>query len=325
MPVSQFIEQMPVAIVLLDDQGTITHANPPAQQLLGLPLVEQIWGDVVGQIFRPRLDDGHEVSLIDGRRLKLQLAPRTDQPGQMILLTDLTETRRLQEQLAQMQRLGTVGRMVAKLAHQIRTPLSAALLYSSQLAQGRVPMDKQQRFAGRVVARLKDLEQQINDLLLFAKSGERPMLESIQLDALLEQLEHSCAAVLTKEQCRLVVPGQTGITLQANASSLCGALTNLVDNAARASGPGGGITVEIQQQNSLLQLSVADTGPGVPPELQEQIFEPFFTTHQQGTGLGLAVVRQVALAHQGRVFVTQAESGPGARFVLELPVQIKQP
>lgn len=343
MSVSLFIEQLPVAVILLDEHGVITHANPPAQALLPLaqtvsqsqgdsggqlpPLEGMPWSDVVSQVFRPRADDGLEVSLVDGRRLKMQLAPRTDQPGQMILLTDLTETRHLQQQLSQMQRLGTIGRMVAKLAHQIRTPLSAALLYGTQLSQGMVPAAKQQHFANRIVTRLQELEQQINDLLLFARSGERPLVEPLALDPLLAELEHTTAAVLAQHGCRLELPPVAGLSLMANSTSVTGALANLIENAAQAcseSAQPGLIRVVQRVQGNGVLLTVSDNGPGIPAALQEQVLEPFFTTRSAGTGLGLAVVRQVVAAHQGRLSIGQSELG-GAAISLWLPQSAAEP
>ncbi|MFX5472275.1 PAS domain-containing sensor histidine kinase, partial [Acinetobacter baumannii] len=92
-------------------------------------LVGMLWREVIARCFAPREDDGHEISLRDGRRLSIATRSLNGEPGQLILLNDLTDPRRPQEQLARHERLSALGRMVASLAHQIRTPLSAALLY----------------------------------------------------------------------------------------------------------------------------------------------------------------------------------------------------
>src|SRR3990167_8136157 len=125
-------------------------------------------------VFAPREDDGHEISLKDGRRLAMATRSLNGEPGQLILLTDLTETRRLQEQLSRHERLSALGRMVASLAHQIRTPLSAALLYASHLTEQVLPVDQQQRFASRLKERLHELEHQVRDMLVFAR-GDLPL------------------------------------------------------------------------------------------------------------------------------------------------------
>jgi two-component system sensor histidine kinase FlrB len=132
-----------------------------------------LWRHVIARCFAPREDDGHEVSLKDGRRLSIATRSLDAEPGQLVLLNDLTETRHLQDQLARHERLSSLGRMVASLAHQIRTPLSAALLYASHLTEQALPVETQQRFAGRLKERLHELEHQVRDMLVFAR-GELP-------------------------------------------------------------------------------------------------------------------------------------------------------
>jgi two-component system sensor histidine kinase FlrB len=126
---------LPGGVIVIDDQGLVREANPAACELLGEPLLGQLWRQVIARSFAPRKDDGHEVSLRDGRRLSIATRSLDAEPGQLVLLNDLTETRRLQDQLARHERLSSLGRMVASLAHQIRTPLSAAMLYASHLAE----------------------------------------------------------------------------------------------------------------------------------------------------------------------------------------------
>src|SRR5690606_13169564 len=124
------LDILPGGVVVLDGRGRVIEANPLALELLGEPLLGVFWREVIQRSFAPRADDGHEISLQDGRRLSLATRSLAGEPGQLILLTDLTETRRLQDELARHARLSALGRMVASLAHQIRTPLSTALLYA---------------------------------------------------------------------------------------------------------------------------------------------------------------------------------------------------
>ena len=94
------LDVMPAGVVVIDGQGMVVQCNPAAVDLLGEPLREQRWLDVIQRCFAPRGDDGHEVSLKDGRRVSIEIRSMVNEPGQLILLTDLTETRRLQAQLA---------------------------------------------------------------------------------------------------------------------------------------------------------------------------------------------------------------------------------
>ena len=178
------LDLLPGGVVVIDGRGIVDEANPAALDLLGADLVGRLWRDVIAQRFAPRGDDGHEVSLRDGRRVAIATRSLESEPGQLVLLTDLTETRRLQEQLARHQRLSSLGRMVASLAHQVRTPLSAALIYASHLQQGALNPDQQSRFAGRLKARLEDMERQVRDMLVFAR-GDLPLTDRLTPTALL--------------------------------------------------------------------------------------------------------------------------------------------
>ena len=114
-------------------RGRVQECNPTAIDLLGEPLEGESWLNVIQRVFAPRFDDGHEVSLKDGRRVSIATRSLAGEPGQLIVLTDMTETRALQERLSRHQRLSALGKVSASLAHQIRTPLSAAMLYGEHL------------------------------------------------------------------------------------------------------------------------------------------------------------------------------------------------
>nr|BFE90467.1 hypothetical protein GCM10020185_10030 [Pseudomonas brassicacearum subsp. brassicacearum] len=172
------LDLLPGGVIVIDAHGRVREANPAACELLGLPLEGELWRHVIARCFAPREDDGHEVSLKDGRRLSISTRSLDAEPGQLVLLNDLTETRHLQDQLARHERLSSLGRMVASLAHQIRTPLSAALLYASHLTEQQLPMETQQRFAGRLKERLHELEHQVRDMLVFAR-GELPLTDRV--------------------------------------------------------------------------------------------------------------------------------------------------
>ncbi|MCK1785737.1 PAS domain-containing protein, partial [Pseudomonas sp. TNT11] len=186
------LDLLPGGVIVIDDQGRVREANPAACDLLGLPLEGELWRHVITRCFAPRDDDGHEISLKDGRRLSIATRSLDAEPGQLVLLNDLTETRHLQDQLARHERLSSLGRMVASLAHQIRTPLSAALIYASHLTDEQLPAETQQRFAGRLKERLHELEHQVRDMLVFAR-GELPLTDRLTPPGLMQALQAAAA------------------------------------------------------------------------------------------------------------------------------------
>jgi signal transduction histidine kinase len=154
-------------------------------------------------------------------------------------------------------------------------------------------------------------------MLAYARGGATG-LAPLTLDAVLEDVAQTLAGRL-KAGGRLTLRTRApGLTVRGNRDALAGAVANLVVNALDAAGAAAEVVVEASRPApGVARISVSDNGPGVPQALQERIFEPFFTTRPAGTGLGLAVVRSVALAHGGTARLEPV--GPGATFVIDIP------
>ncbi len=317
---SALLNALPGGVIVLDSSGVIQEHNPAAADLLGEPLENLAWSEVIRRAFSPRSDDGHEVSLTDGRRVSISTCPLESEPGQILLLTDVTEMRRLQDRLSQHQRLAAMGEMAASLAHQIRTPLSSALLYASNLKRPQLNDEQRDRFATKIRSRLGHLEQVVNDMLLYARGGLSGAEKFTMLD-LLNDLEHFLESQIKSSQTHFVVDNHVGdIGLNGNQQMLLSALINLSMNAIQAMGRGGSLCVDVRYADaSTLQLRIIDNGPGIDTEVQRKIFNPFYTTRQEGTGLGLAVVAAVVRAHEGEISL-ESEVGQGSSFILHLPI-----
>ncbi|TMO63275.1 sensor histidine kinase [Pseudoalteromonas aurantia] len=319
---SHLVDTMPAGVVVLDGQGMIAKANQIAIDMLGEPLEGEKWFNIIQRSFCPQQDDGHEVSLKDGRLIKLDISALTPEPGQLILMTDLTETRQLQSRMAHMQRLSALGKMVASLAHQVRTPLSAAMLYAANLGSNKMLGSARVRFHEKLMSRLKDLESQVNDMLLFAKSGEEQVVESVSMQQLLTEVKAGSDAMVTMHDSVLeVILPEPDIAVIGNKTALAGAIQNLIHNSVQIIGEHAHVVVcaERDVETERVRISVSDNGPGIDEAMKGKLFEPFFTTKTQGTGLGLAVVNSVANSHKGSVEVCNLTSG-GAQFSLLLPI-----
>ena len=315
----QVLDVMPAGVILLDTQGVVREANPEALRLLEVPLVGQKWFEVIQQAFAPREDDGHEISLRNGRKVRLAISASAT--GQLILVTDLTETRLLQSRISDLQRLSSLGRMVASLAHQVRTPLSSAMLYAANLGAPNLPPATKDRFQTKLLDRLHDLEKQVNDMLLFAKGGDNKVVKPFKVSDLIAEFSPMVETAIKNnaiDYCLEVEEEET--TLMGNANAIASALSNLVMNAIQIAGKESQVDVFFRPVNNELKISVQDSGPGVPQELQQKIMEPFFTTRSQGTGLGLAVVQMVCRAHDGRLELI-SEEGDGACFTMCIPLE----
>ena len=315
------IDVIPAGVVILNSQGVVERTNQIAIDLLGEPLTGQKWLTIIARSFNPQADDGHEVSLVDGRRVRLETNALTSESGQLILLTDMTQTRLLQARVSQLNQLSTLGRMVATLAHQIRTPLSAAMLYAANLANPSLIQTAKQTFQQKLMSRLKDLENQINDMLLFAKSGQQQVAESLSLGQLLSEVHAGAEAMLSQNnaELKLELP-DPDINIFGNKNALASAIQNLIHNSVQIIGNGAKIFVSAKMSAKYpeqVEIVVADNGPGIDEKTLPHIFEPFFTTRTKGTGLGLAVVKAVVEQHQGQISVTNQAAG--CCFVMRFP------
>lgn len=310
---------LPAGVVVLDSFGRIAEANPAATDLLGEPLTGQLWREVIARSFAPQGDDGHEISLKDGRRISIATRSLDGEPGQLLLLTDLTETRALQQRLARHQRLSEMGRMMSSLAHQIRTPLAAAMLYAGHLCERDLTAPQIKRFSHKILDRLVHLEQQVRDMLIFVR-GDVKLTDTLTTTALLEALSAAMEAPLAAHAADCEIDNTCpDATVLCNRETVVGALMNLVNNALQAAPKGSELEIQARCVGERIAIAVIDTGPGFSAEVAAHLDEPFFTTKAQGTGLGLAVVRAVAEAHHGS-FEICSEPGRGTRAELFLPL-----
>ncbi|PYE31012.1 PAS/PAC sensor signal transduction histidine kinase [Idiomarina fontislapidosi] len=318
------IDAMPNAVILVNGQGIVDYCNPNSVKLMGANLCGELWRDCVARTFTPKADDWHEVSLHNGRRVRVDVSSLPDQPGQLVVLTDLTETRDLQAQLAHLQRLSSMGRMVASLAHQIRTPLATALLYAEHLSTSNLDTEKRVNFSGKLKARLHDLEHHVNDMLLFAKSGQQSTLSNVSANKLMTHIEQTVEAYAKQRSIAIQWRHDTSTpTLKINKTAVAGAIQNLITNAIDASSPGQSIVVEASSHGGQWRCRVSDQGKGIDEAMKARLFTPFATNKPHGTGLGLAVVDTVVKAHGGEI-EWRSEKGRGSDFIVLFPT-IQQP
>ncbi|WP_439509966.1 sensor histidine kinase [Marinimicrobium koreense] len=316
------INFLPGGVIVLDSTGRVTEANPVAVDLLGEPLEGMPWRDVIARSFKPRSDDGHEVSLQDGRRIRIATR-NLGVDGQIILLTDLTETRRLQSELSRHERLSAMGKMMSALAHQIRTPLSTAMLYAGHLRNGELDESRRGEFTDKLSSRLNHIERQIQDMLLFVK-GELPLNDYVTVEDLQNGLAEALEVPLntSASHCQWL-NSCAHVHLRCNREALIGALQNLANNSIQAVGKGAELLInfkhEVVQGQHWLAIHLTDKGPGIDPELLPRVRDLFVTTKSQGTGLGLAVVQAVSRAHGG-AFDLRSEVGQGTSATVLLPL-----
>ncbi len=321
---SHLLAALPGGVVVLDVHGRVAQCNPAAQEMLGQDPAGRSWAEVAAGALKES-PGGQEWALLrpDGsaaqRWVTLSMSPLDSAGGRILLLTEMTEARRLSEHLERHRRLSSMGEMAAGLAHQLRTPLATALLYAGNLARPALAEGDRVRFAERAQSRLRDLERMIQDMLTFVR-GAPAEQEIIEVADLLQEVAHTIEpqmhAAGVAFEARFVAEAAC---VRGNRKALQGALTNLLENALQACGGNGVVHMEADLDAARFRIRVRDSGPGMDAATQARLFEPFFTTRQEGTGLGLAIVRSVAQAHGGEVDV-DSSPGCGALFTFSVPL-----
>ena len=317
---SNLLHVLPAGVVVLDGNGVINQVNPAAIDLLGEPLENELWRDVVTRTFSPRWDDGHDITLKDGRHVNISTQSLESEPGQILLLKDVSENRRLQEQFSDLKRLSAMGEMAASLAHQVRTPLSSAILYASNLCRNGLDESIRKRFSEKLLSRLKNLEGLVEDMLLFARGGR---FDSVQqsFPEFIEVMKESLHAKQNEFGCDIEINSEIDNALvDINRNAIISAIHNLINNAIQSTDRQININIDCYRVNEqFIEINIKDNGAGIPEEIHGRLFEPFFTTRSQGTGLGLAVVDAVIRAHNG-VLSFDTSLGEGTVFHIKLPV-----
>ncbi len=222
-------------------------------------------------------------------------------------------------ELARRERLSILGDVAARLAHQLRTPLAAALLYVGHLGRPGLSDTDRQRFADKTLGRLRYLERLIQDMLAFVKGqqGSRTRFSVGELvDEVWQAIEPQAGLLGVRLERRAAA---AEAEMEADRQAVSGALLNLIENAVQACQPEARVVLEWSVGGAFITFRVEDQGRGIAQADIDRLFEPFFTTRGEGSGLGLAIVKQTADAHGGWVSV-ESELGRGSVFTLCLPV-----
>ncbi len=317
---SLLLNALPAGVVVLDSTARISEAKPVARTMLGESISGENWS-ALAETKLVATDAPDEWQLAD-RRVSIAESPLDSAGGRILLIHDITVAHELKANVERHQRLAAMGEMAASLAHQLRTPLATALLYSANLAQPELSGAARARFAGKATEQLKRLERLIQDVLLFAR-GESIGRDDIPASALIAEAAQTMEPLCQEKRVGFSVGSIVGDSvIVGSRKALGGALLNLLENALQASEARNDGTAQVNLSATLdgrnVLIRVRDTGAGIAPEAQARIFEPFFTTRGQGTGLGLAIALGVARAHGGTIEVSSTP-GQGSEFILRLP------
>ncbi len=231
-----------------------------------------------------------------------------------------------QQELLVAERMATVGRLSLRVAHEVRNPISAIELNAEilqDIVAGRAGQEDMDEAAG-VVASIRDqvktLDALTEEYLTFARFP-RPHFEEEAVNGLVQELAEFIRPVATRQGLAVRVETDDGVPMmEIDRGLFRQAILNLVKNGLEALSRGGELILTSRRVGEAVEVSVSDTGPGIPDDVARKLFEPFFTTKPQGTGLGLSIARQITEEHGGEL-TWKDRPGGGATFTIRLPIK----
>jgi two-component system NtrC family sensor kinase len=338
------VESLRIGVLTVDLEDRIESWNPQLEDLLEIPrgdalhhkLEEVLPRDLAGEIASRAVSEHvsgiyrFHLQTRSGRHLvvNVSLAPLLGKSGErlgrLILLDDITQRVRLEDQLVQTEKLTSLGLLAAGVAHEVNTPLAVISNYIQMLAKQIPADDPRQKTIERIVKQTFRASEIVNNLLNFSRTGGAEPAE-VDLNFVLEEtltlVQHpfKTARVSVVRSYEKRLPRVLGSTTRLQQVFL-----NLFMNARDAMPGGGMLEVRTAARNGSVEIEVTDTGAGIPPEHLHRIFDPFFTTKAsgKGTGLGLSVSYGIIKEHAGKVDV-RSTPGKGTSFRLEFPAARK--
>ncbi len=332
---NEVVTHLPVGLIATDRAGRITFFNPEAGKITGLApaaakgrqpdsvLPAQLCGLKLELDRGATITDQEMACVFDGGRTVPVSVSATriinevgEFVGQMLILRDLGEIRRLQDEVRRQEKLAALGGLAAGVAHEIRNPLSSIKGMATFLAAQFEDGSESKQAAGVMIQEVDRLNRVITELLDFARPTDLKVTATDLAPLLTRSIQ-----LIQKEAANLNIRIDTRIAddicpVMIDGDRIAQCLLNIYLNAIQAMEHDGTLTVRCEaEDHQYVRITVSDTGPGIKADHLSRIFDPYFTTKHKGTGLGLAIVYKIVEAHQARL---QVESTPGRGTRLSL-------
>jgi PAS domain S-box-containing protein len=344
----QILQDLPLGVCATDNQGKIVLWNlalegmtgVDAGQLIGLRLdrVPRPWSGLLGGFARSGEDHIYRMELpVAGKPRWYNLhkaayaEPMIDRfgqtrPGMVMLIEDLTDLGNLEAELAHNDRLASVGRLAAGVAHEIGNPVTGIASLAQNLRHESDPGITRQSIED-IIEQTRRISAILGTLKSFSRgSGHLQQTETFALHEAVEQAVHLVRLTHKEQGIRFEASCPLHVVVTGNRQQLSQVLVNLLSNAADASLPNDRVDLLVRTEGNEAVIEVMDQGQGIPEEIRETIFEPFYTTKPtgQGTGLGLSLAYKIIEDHNGTLAI-DSQPGLGTRVIVHLPLRKTTP
>lgn len=319
------VENVESGLISLDRDGHIGFLNKAGEDILGYRF-DELYKESVSKIF-PWIDLKRKGQLRgeaifkkkDGKDIFLgfSISPSRDIGGKVMVFQDITKVKEMEEQVMRSEKLAAIGELAAGIAHEIRNPI-ASISGSTEILKEELGGSNHLKPLMDIILREADrLNRLVTDFLQFSKPA-LPQKEVFPLKDLINETLLSLRGNPDWNQdVKVEVQIPNSLSLYGDSGQLRQVFLNLFLNAVQAMPHGGILHISALNRDGLVEVSVQDTGLGIPQEIKGKIFDPFFTTKENGTGLGLTIVHQIIKNHQGEIQV-KSEFARGTKVTLRL-------
>lgn len=301
IPVTQdWLESIPAGVIFINAEGIIDCYNRQAEELLDLSKHNRIWSTVLQANVKQIVNDGHYIILLSGKCIVFKTQSLPNEKGQLVLLVDETDIYQSHHRAMKLQNLDSIEKLSATLAHQLRTPLSTAILYAGAMN------DEPSR--EKMMKPLLLIKQQIDDVLMVCK-GQEKLIECFNIQDEIAKLIEDYRQLYNGIPIELkIAQNLNNANVLGHKASLLGAIMNIIDNAIQANSIEVPIVITLSKQANFICIEIKDFGKGIKQENIERVKKAFYTTKQNGTGLGLAIAQSILQAHQGKLEIESVAS-----------------
>jgi PAS domain S-box-containing protein len=335
--IENIVRTIESGVVAVDEAGHIAMFNRAAEQLTGLPAAQaqdqsvDVLPASLGDLLKSTVADGQErtepeIQLQSGsvtRPVICTTSPLREPTGAVLgavaVFSDLTPFKQLENERRRAERLAYFEVLAASLAHEIKNPLVSIKTFAQLIPRRHKDEQFVQEFSRIVTREIGRMERLIDRLRALARASDRPKVPLDIREPLAQAVEFLRPAFDEKRVVLRVAAGSDARTVVGDLHELEQLFINLLMNALEATLPEGSVSIALEGRSEATVVQVADSGPGIPPELLEHVFDPFITSKPRGSGLGLTISAGIAATHRAKLRASNPPGG-GALFTVEFPL-----
>jgi len=324
------LRSLPCGVLVVDQERMVKTINPAARILFDagqveppFPMARLLVDAAFSDRAAPLMETGSditEITLAGEPERTLHCAWSRMRDGERVLVVqDITQLRKLEEQMRKTERIAAMGEMAMEVAHEIRNPLGALELFVSLLGEEGLSEKERSRYLANIRIGIRSLNTVLTNMLCFKRKPE-PDFESLRIREVLQEVTELMDPLLQQRGIRLITDYRDEVKVSADREMIRQIFTNLVTNSLNALSQGGELRIRTHQDKEKVLVEIEDNGIGIPAAFQKKVFSSGFTTRRTGNGLGLSVVQRWMEALNGTIEF-ESEEGVGTRFSLGFPLE----